>query len=161
MSINIRRSLTDIAGEKYIDAVCRNAAALGFGTCAELRKIADDKVDFFPEEFARRSEALTLRSGEKIADGLDASFPGAPTDAFGKAFHRESAPLCGLGTVRVGENGKIAFIGKSEHYQASLGHNFPGCRLLANAVPTASPPETTKRWKRFCARPSRTFSTGR
>ena len=29
MSINIQRSLTDLAGEKYIDAVCRSAAALG------------------------------------------------------------------------------------------------------------------------------------
>ena len=77
MSIDIRRSLTDIAGEKYIDAVCRSAAALGFESHAELRKIADEKVDFFPEEFARRSEELTLRCGEKIADGLDASFPGA------------------------------------------------------------------------------------
>ena len=134
MSINIRRSLTDLAGEKYIDAVCRAAAALGFGTYAELRKIADEEIDFFPEDFAARSEALTLRSGEKIADGLETSFPGAPTAAVKRAFHRESAPLCGLGTVRIGENGRIAFIGKSEHYQASLGHNFPGYRLLARAA---------------------------
>ena len=134
MSINIRRSLTDLAGERYIDAVCRSAAALGLGAYAELRGIADEEVDFFPEDFARRSEELTLRSGAKIADGLADSFPGAPTDAFAKAFHRESAPLCALGTVRVGENGRIAFIGKSEHYQASLGHNFPGYRLLANAA---------------------------
>jgi len=134
MSISIRRSLTDLAGERYIDAVCKSAAALGLGTYAELRGIADEKIDFFPDEFARRSEELTIRSGEKIAEELADSFAGAPTDAFGKAFHRESAPLCGLGTVRVGENGRIAFIGKSEHYQASLGHNFPGYRLLANAA---------------------------
>ena len=134
MSIDIRRSLTDIAGEAYIDAVCRAAAALGLGDYSGLRKIADAPVDFFPEDFAGRSEALTLRCGEKITDGLADSFPGAPTDAFKRAFHRESAPLCGLGTVRIGENGKIAFIGKSEHYQASLGHNFPGYRLLAHAV---------------------------
>ena len=134
MSINIRRSLTDLAGERYIDAVCRSAAALGFGAYAELRKIADEPIDFFPDDFARRAEELALRSGEKISDGLDDSFPGAPTDAFKKAFHRESAPLCGFGAVRVGENGKIAFIGKSEHYQASLGHNFPGYRLLATAA---------------------------
>ena len=134
MSVNILRSLTDITGEKYVDAVCKSAAVLGFGNYAELRRIADEKVEFFPDEFAERSEGLTLRSGEKISDGLADSFPGAPTDAFGKAFHRESAPLCGLGTVRVGENGRIAFIGKSEHYQAALGHNFPGYRLLANAA---------------------------
>ena len=134
MSIDISRSLTDIAGEKYVEAVCKSSAALGFGTYAELRGIADEKVDFFPDDFARRAEELALRSGEKIAEGLSDSFPGAPTDAFGKAFHRESAPLSCLGPVRVGEDGRIAFIGKSEHYQAALGHNFPGYRLLANAA---------------------------
>ena len=134
MSINISRSLTDIAGEKYINAVCESAAAVGFGTYAELRKIADEKVDFFPESFSRRAEELALRCGETISGGLDDSSHGAPTDAFRKAFHRESAPLCGFGPVRVGENGKIAFIGKSEHYQASLGHSFPGYRLLVNAA---------------------------
>jgi len=134
MSINISRSLTDMAGEKYIRAVCESAAALGFGTYAELEKIANEKVDFFPEAFAKRAEELALRCGEKISGGLDDSFPGAPTDAFKKAFHRESAPLCGFGPVRVGENGRIAFIGKSEHYQASLGHGFPGYKLLVNAT---------------------------
>jgi len=64
MSISIRRSLTDLAGERYIDAVCKSAAALGLGTYAELRGIADEKIDFFPDEFARRSEELTIRSGE-------------------------------------------------------------------------------------------------
>ena len=39
MSINIRRSLTDIAGEAYIEAVCKSSAALGLGTYAELRKM--------------------------------------------------------------------------------------------------------------------------
>ena len=134
MCINISRSLTDIAGEKYVEAVCRSSAALGFGTYAELRRIADERVDFFPDDFARRAEELALRSGERITDGLSDSFPGAPTAAFGKAFHRESAPLSCLGAVRVGEDGRIAFIGKSEHYQSSLGHNFPGYRLLANAA---------------------------
>lgn len=134
MSINITRSLTDIAGEAYISAVCRASAALGLGTYSELRKIADTPVEFFPEDFAERCEALALRSGEKLVEGLADSFPGAPTDAFAKAFHRESAPLSALGPVRVGEDGRIAFIGKSEHYQASLGHNFPGYRLIAHAA---------------------------
>ncbi|MBO4303963.1 MAG: aminotransferase class III-fold pyridoxal phosphate-dependent enzyme [Lentisphaeria bacterium] len=134
MSITgIRRSLTDIAGEKYISAVCGASAALGLGAFEELKKIACEKVDFYPEEFAARAEELALRSSEKICEGLSESFPGAPTNAFAKAFHRESAPLSGLGCVRVGEDGRIAFIGKSEHYQASLGHNFPGYKLLRNA----------------------------
>ena len=64
MSISISRSLADIAGEKYVAAVCESAAALGLGTYAELRGIADEKVDFFPAEFAERAEALALRAGE-------------------------------------------------------------------------------------------------
>ena len=134
MTVNISRSLSDIAGESYTEAVCRASAALGLGSYASLKALADEKVDFFPDAFAARAEALALRCGEKISDGLADSFPGAPTNAFAAAFHRESAPLSGLGAVRVGENGKIAFIGKSEHYQASLGHAFPGFRLLENAA---------------------------
>ena len=133
MSMNISRSLTDIAGKEYIYAVCKASAALGLGSFENLKSIADEKVDFYPDEFAERAELFALQSGEKICDGLPDSFPGAATNAFAKAFHRESAPLSGYGCVRIGENGKIAFIGKSEHYQASLGHNFPGYKLLLNA----------------------------
>ena len=71
MSITgIRRSLTDIAGEKYISAVCGASAALGLGSFEELKKIACEKVDFYPEEFAARAEELALRSSEKICEGL-------------------------------------------------------------------------------------------
>lgn len=133
MMISIRRSLSDLVGTDYIDAVCKASAAVGLGDYAALRAIADQQVEFFPEEFARQAERLSLRSGEKICPGLENSIDGAPTDAFRKAFHRESAPLSGYGPVRIGENGQIAFLGKSEHYQASLGHNFPGYQLLEHA----------------------------
>lgn len=134
MPTNICRSLTDIAGEDYMDAVCRASAALGLGTYESLKSLAGKKVEFWPDAFAVRAEELALRSGEKITEGLESSFPGAPTHAFAAAFHRESAPLSGYGGVRVGENGRIAFLGKSEHYQASLGHNFPGFKLLEYAA---------------------------
>ena len=133
MSMNIRRSLTDIAGKEYIYAVCEASAAAGLGKLEELKSIAEEKVDFYPDDFALQAETLALQSGKKICKGLENSFPGAATNAFRKAFHRESAPLSGFGCVRIGENGKIAFIGKSEHYHASLGHNFPGYKLLINA----------------------------
>lgn len=35
--------------------------------------------------------------------------------------------------MRVGEDGKLYLIGKSEHYHASLGHRFNGYRLIDNA----------------------------
>ena len=110
MMISIRRSLSDLVGTDYIDAVCKASAAVGLGDYAALRAIADQQVEFFPEEFARQAERLSLRSGEKICPGLENSIDGAPTDAFRKAFHRESAPLSGYGPVRIGENGQIALV---------------------------------------------------
>ena len=43
------------------------------------------------------------------------------------------APLSGFGCFRVGEDGRLYLISKSEHYHASVGHSFPGYRLLEHA----------------------------
>jgi acetylornithine/succinyldiaminopimelate/putrescine aminotransferase len=48
-------------------------------------------------------------------------------------MHTEASPLTGLGFIRIGENGRAYLISKSEHYHASLGHGFPGYRLIENA----------------------------
>ena len=131
---NLNLSLTEIAGGEYIDKVCCATALLTGGNAAELRRIADEKVDFFPADLAERLDALLPMTGKTFSAPLEASSPGAGTAAFDAAFHRESAPLTGLGFFRVGEDGKLAVIGKSEHYQASCGHNFPGAKLLLNAM---------------------------
>ncbi|MBR2508336.1 MAG: aminotransferase class III-fold pyridoxal phosphate-dependent enzyme [Lentisphaeria bacterium] len=131
---NISKSLCDILGREYVQAVCQASSACGLGTYEDLLALSETKVEFYPDSFAAQAEKLTMKCGEKIADGMSDSFAGAATNAFAKAFHRESAPLSGFGPVRIGENGKIAFIGKSEHYQASLGHNFPGFKLLEYAA---------------------------
>ena len=130
---NLELSLTDIAGEEYVDRVCRATARLTGRSFAELREIADEKVNFFPEEFAERLDSLLPMTGKIFSEPLGSSSPGAATAAFDAAFHRENAPLTGLGFFRVGEDGKLAVTGKSEHYQASCGHNFPGAKLLLNA----------------------------
>ncbi len=39
-------------------------------------------------------------------------------------------PLGGIGAFRIGEDGKVYLAAKSEHYHVSLGHNFPGYRLM-------------------------------
>ena len=131
---NISRSLADILGAEYVQAVCKASAACGLGSYDDLSAIANKKVDFYPACYAEQAEKMTMLCGEKITDGMADTFAGAATNAFAKAFHRESAPLSGFGPVRIGENGKVAFIGKSEHYQASLGHNFPGFKLLEYAA---------------------------
>ena len=55
---NIRRSLTDLLGAEYTAAVCRARAALTGESPEALRAVADEKVDFYPEAFARRQEEL-------------------------------------------------------------------------------------------------------
>jgi len=65
--------------------------------------------------------------------GMSGSTTGAPTAAFGNAQRQEMAPLSGLGFIRIGEDGRAYFVGKSEHYHASLGHQFPGYRLIERA----------------------------
>ena len=130
---NVCLSLADIAGEAYIQAVCRASADLGLGNFEELLAIAGEKVEFFPPAFEEKIHALLAKCGTQISQGLASSSSGAATAAFAAAFHREHAPLSGLGPFRLGEDGKLSLIGKSEHYQASLGHNFPGFKLLINA----------------------------
>ncbi len=131
---NLKLSLADLAGADYIDKVCRASAAFGLKSYAELKKTAETQVDCFPAEFAEKLDSLTGRIGKEFALPFSGSSDGAGTAAFNGAFHRENAPLTGLGFYRVGEDGRLAVIGKSEHYQASCGHNFPGYELLRIAM---------------------------
>ena len=131
---NLKLSLADLAGADYIDKVCRASAAFGLKSYTELKKTAETQVDCFPAEFAEKLDSLTGRIGKEFTPAFSGSCAGAGTAAFDGAFHRESAPLTGLGFYRVGEDGRLAVIGKSEHYQASCGHNFPGYELLRIAM---------------------------
>ncbi len=131
---NLRLSLSDIAGSDYVKQVCRASAALGIGPFAALRRVAETPVDFYPEELARRLDGLLEQAGNGIVSAWSGSASGAGTRAFDAALRRDSAPLSGLGFLRIGEDGRLAITGKSEHYQASLGHNFPGFDLLRYAA---------------------------
>lgn len=130
MLADIKRSLTDLVGVDYIQAVCRASSSLGLGSFDELIRLAEESIEFYPLAFEKRCAELAAKSGELLCEGLANSSAGATTDAFAKAFHQHSAPLSGMGAIRIGENGRIAIAGRSEHYQASLGHNFPGYKLL-------------------------------
>jgi hypothetical protein len=52
MILNIQRSLVDILGEEYLAAVCRARSLLSGRSYDELWAIANEKVDFYPAEFA-------------------------------------------------------------------------------------------------------------
>lgn len=67
---NIRRSLTDLLGAEYTAAVCRARAALTGESPEALRAVADEKVDFYPEAFARRQEELMGDIGHSLAPAL-------------------------------------------------------------------------------------------
>ncbi len=130
---NISRSLVDILGKEYMAAVCSVAVNVKGMDKAEADALANEKIDFFPESYVSKMHELAVKTGEKIVDGFENSENGAPTNAFGKAAHNCMAPLGGVGCTRIGEDGKSYLIAKSEHYHASLGHSFPGYKLIDNA----------------------------
>ena len=134
MLTNLRLSLSDLVGSDYAEHVCRASAALGLGDFAELRRLANDPIDFFPEEFSARLDALLDSAGGQMLKAFSGSASGAGTRSFDSALQRQNAPLSGLGYFRLSEDGCLSITGKSEHYQASLGHNFPGYQLLQRAA---------------------------
>lgn len=130
---NIQRSLVDILGESYIQAVCRARAALTGQSYEALYAIGSEKIDFYPESFQSRQEELMELVGKQLVPGFETSEMGAPTGSYGAAQHNDMAPLGGQGAFRLGESGKLYFAGKSEHYQIPLGHEFPGYALIEKA----------------------------
>ena len=133
MMKNISRSLTDLLGSDYMKAVISVAVGICGMERAEAEYLANEKVDFFPEEYVKKMDALADKTGEKLVEGFENNEKGAPTDAYRKAAHMNMAPIGGFGCTRIGEDGKAYLIAKSEHYHASMGHNFPGYKLINNA----------------------------
>ena len=130
---NICKSLRDLLGTEYISAVCEAQAFLTGEKQTRFEAIADEKVNFFPESFQVKLDNQLDSVGSKVCEGLSTSSEGAPAASFAGAQHNEMSPLAGMGAIRVGESGKAYLAGKSEHYHASLGHHFPGYRLIENA----------------------------
>lgn len=130
---NFRRSLTDLVGEDYINHVCAASSALTGESTAALRAVADTEVDCCPSWYIDRQEALMQRIGETIAPAYESRLAGAPTAAFRAAQVNAIAPQAGFGCFRVGEDGRLYFAGKSEHYHIPLGHYFPGFALIEHA----------------------------
>jgi len=128
-----KKSLKDLLGSSYTNAVCGAFSFFTEKSKEELFSIADDKVDFYPLEMQERVDALIPYVGKKVCEDLAESSEGAGTKAFVKATQKVMSPLAGYGFFRIGENGRLYLISKSEHYHASLGHFFPGYRLIERA----------------------------
>lgn len=139
---NISHSLGTLLGEDYLSAVCRAKAFAENRALDSFTPLASEAVDFYPESFQRRADELIELVGQKVCDGFETSGTGAATDSFSEATRIHAAPLIGFGLVRVGEDGRVYLISKSEHYHASLGHGFPGFRLLEHAARLGIPNAT-------------------
>ncbi|MBN1579420.1 MAG: aminotransferase class III-fold pyridoxal phosphate-dependent enzyme [Anaerolineae bacterium] len=130
---NVQISLSDLVGKAYIDAVCAARAFVENSDKRALLKIAEAKVDLVPAQYLWLMDGLVNYIGQQICDGLPTFALGAGTDAFRQAIRAEAAPLTGFGFIRIGEDGRVYLCSKSEHYHASLGHSFPGYKLIEHA----------------------------
>ena len=126
-------SLSSLLGRDYTKAVCSARASATGEDMKRLEAIADEKVEFYPQGFAKRVDELIDSVGTQVCPAFQTSACGATTNAFIKASKYAMAPLSGYGFIRIGEDGRAYLISKSEHYHASLGHHFPGYRLIENA----------------------------
>lgn len=126
----VQASLALLAGEAYAEAVCEARSALSGESVQTLKKIAKESIESYPMAFQDRLVSLLPRTGEPIGALFDTSAAGATTDAFQTNSHLCQAPLSGMGYFRVSEEGRLFLTAKSAHYHASLGHDFPGYRLL-------------------------------
>lgn len=126
-------SLSDLAGPDYIEAVCSAATACSRAGDARRRRLAAERVEFYPASFQRPLRSLLRKVGRQVAPSLASSETGAASEAFRAASSDARAPLAGRGPFRVGQDGRLYFLAKSEHYHSALGHAFPGYTLLERA----------------------------
>lgn len=126
-------SLSDVLGRGYTEAVAKANEALGVMSYDETMAIADEKIDFYPEAKQKRNDEMLSKVGTVIMPAFDNDNKGAATNAFAHATNTKMAPVTGFCNFRVGEDGKLYLIGKSEHYHTPLGHRFDGYKLIDNA----------------------------
>ena len=130
--IPVKLSLRDIAGDEYIAAV--GAASELLNGKKAIETLTESSVEFFPDDMQQQLASLLPRVGQQVlAQPLVASARGATTQQFHAATRIAPAPLSGLGYYRIGEDGRLYLLTKSEHYHAPLGHAFPGYRLIEHA----------------------------
>ena len=152
MFVPVKCSLRSLLGDSYIDQAVKASSFLHGFTAAEAESIASKEIDFFPAEFQKSLEGLLSRIGERVIDPMTESIQGAPTDSFRKASNINASPVGGKGYYRLGENGQLFFMAKSEHYHTPLGHNFPGYQLIDQARKLGIPNATHNNTRGYITR---------
>lgn len=132
--VPVTLSLADLLGREQVSAVCRARAVLTGGSVSEAMELAQEAVDFLPRTFLQQQVELLARVGEKVVEGRpQPAVRGAGSRAFEQATDTTQAPLSACGLFRIGEDGRLRLITKSEHYHTPLGHAFPGYTLIDRA----------------------------
>ena len=126
-------SLSDLLGKDYVASVSRAAITFLGKDPQRVALLAEGKVDFFSTAFQARLDELVDSIGKTLIPPFINEMNGAPTMSFSKAANLDASPLTGLGCFRLGEDGRLYLASKSEHYHATLGHNFPGYALIDHA----------------------------
>lgn len=127
-------SLSDFVPNDYLEAVCEAHAFLSGEDVRGLRSLATHAVSFFPTGFQTWLSSLLPMVGQKVCrHPVESTSRGATSKQFELATNTAMAPLSGLGYYRIGEDGRLYLITKSEHYHTPLGHGFPGYGLVERA----------------------------
>ena len=151
--VPVTRSVTDLLGEEYVAAAAAACAFLRSGTAARLQAAAAARIDFFPVAMQARLARLLDRVGSQvIAAPLPHTAAGAGAAKVCAATKTAAAPLSALGYYRIGEDGRLYLITKSEHYHAPVGHAFPGYALVERARGLGIPNATHNNTRGFITR---------
>jgi acetylornithine/succinyldiaminopimelate/putrescine aminotransferase len=129
----VQASLAEVVGASYLEAVCAARASLSGEDASALRRLVHQPVDWYPAAWHQQLLVHLPRVGTQVCAGTSATAEGATTRTFAAASQRAAAPLAGYGFYRVGEDGRLYLLTKSEHYHAPLGHAFPGYALVETA----------------------------
>ena len=126
-------SLYDLLGAEYTNSLVEALDALDIMDRQQSMKIVSSKIGLYPHEEQEHCDILLDSVGKQIINANLSSIDGAPTESFRRASNLDASPIVGSSCYRVGEDGRLYLIGKSEHYHASLGHSFPGFKLIEYA----------------------------
>lgn len=129
----MKLSLQNLLGRAYTEAVCKTRARLTEQSLNSLREKAAEKIAFYPTSFHVRLVKMLAYVGTAYSRPLAQSARGASTKTFISNTQTAHAPIGTAGYYRVGEDGRLYLTSKSEHYHCSLGHGFPGYKLIEHA----------------------------
>jgi acetylornithine/succinyldiaminopimelate/putrescine aminotransferase len=141
--IPVSRSLADMLGEEYVEAVSRARTIFTDEDALQVVAEASEQIDFYPASMSDSLARMLEKVGSPVlSEPLKNSPGGASSAMFNKSTKCAAAPLSAYGYYRIGEDGHLYLITKSEHYHTPLGHSFPGYRLIDAArklgVPNAT-----------------------